>query len=175
MKKASFSAVLSTFILCMLFWILITGSFAVQELIAGAVVSIFVALFSARFLIRESSFWLWNPKHLFPLIAYCLVIFPIELVKANVKMVGYVFGSKDKLRPGIVKVPTELQSQHGQVMLANSITLTPGTITLETGTDGRDGREYFFIHWIDVTETDREKAGDAIKGTMEKWVRRIWK
>ena len=36
------------------------------------------------------------------------------------------------------------------------------------------GRDYYYVHWIDVAETDRDKAGDIIKGTMEKWLRRIW-
>ena len=57
-------------------------------------------------------------------------------------------------------------------VLANSITLTPGTITMDI--DERQGRTWYYIHWIDVQETDREAAGDAIKGRMEKWVRRIW-
>ena len=40
--------------------------------------------------------------------------------------------------------------------------------------DERQGQTWYYIHWIDVQETDREAAGDAIKGRMEKWVRRIW-
>ena len=58
-------------------------------------------------------------------------------------------------------------------MLANSITLTPGTITMDIAEE--DGKSYFYIHWIDVAETDREKAGEVIKGRMEKWIGRIWK
>ena len=57
-------------------------------------------------------------------------------------------------------------------MLANSITLTPGTITMDI--DERDGQCWYYIHWIDVQETDRVQAGEAIKGRMEKWLRRIW-
>jgi len=58
--------------------------------------------------------------------------------------------------------------------VANSITLTPGTITLDLDED-EAGRNYYYIHWVDVIETDREKAGEIIKGTMEKWIGRIWK
>lgn len=174
MKKATFSAVLSTFVLCMIFWLLITGTFAVQELIAGALVSLFVALFSARFLIRESSFWLWNPARFFPMLCYCVIIFPWELIKANCNMLKIVFSPKMPINPGIVKVPAAPVSDYGRAMLANSITLTPGTITMETDIEP-DGKGYFYIHWIDVTEQDRVKAGDVIKGTMEKWVRRIWR
>ena len=57
-------------------------------------------------------------------------------------------------------------------MLANSITLTPGTITMDIAE--QDGQDYYYIHWIDVTETDREKAGNVIKGRLENGIRRIW-
>ena len=38
----------------------------------------------------------------------------------------------------------------------------------------QDGQDYYYIHWIDVTETDREKAGNVIKGRLENGIRRIW-
>lgn len=56
-RKTTFPAVFATFVLCYLFWILLTGSFAAQELIVGAVVSILMALFSARFFVHEHPFW----------------------------------------------------------------------------------------------------------------------
>ena len=60
----------------------------------------------------------------------------------------------------------------GKTMLANSITLTPGTITMDIDESG--GQTWYYIHWIDVVETDRAAAGEIIKGRMEKWLRRIW-
>ncbi len=64
-------------------------------------------------------------------------------------------------------------SEYGLSMLANSITLTPGTITMDIAE--QDGKIYYYIHWINVQTEDEKEAGDAIKGTLEKWVRRIWK
>ena len=61
-----------------------------------------------------------------------------------------------------------------RAMLSNCITMTPGTITVDVGED-EAGNNYYYVHWIDVAEMDREKAGDIIKGTMEKWIGRIWK
>ena len=79
-------------------------------------------------------------------------------------------------RPGILRVPTADRpaSAYGLAMVANCITLTPGTITLDVAED-EEGKNYYYIHWINVTETDRVKAGQIIKGTMEKWIGRIWK
>ena len=74
MQKTKFPAVVATFILCFAFWLLLTWSFAVQELIAGAVVSLAVALFAARFFIHEKAFWLLRPDRLLLLIFYCLGI-----------------------------------------------------------------------------------------------------
>ena len=77
------SAVLSTALLCFLFWLLITGQVvslfkgqaSAQVLIAGAIVSIVTALFSARFFVHKKAFYLLNPVKLLSFVFYCLVIF----------------------------------------------------------------------------------------------------
>ena len=173
MQKTKFPAVIATFFLCMAFWVLLTWSFTVQELTAGAVVSLAVALFSARFFIHEKSFWLLNPAKFFSLLYYVLIVFPIELVKANWDVAKRCYGGCKNVNPGIVKVPVDLESEYGQSMLANSITLTPGTITMNITEE--DGQTYYYIHWIDVTAPSGKEAGDAIKGTLEKGVGRVFK
>ena len=173
MQKMRFPAVISTFIVCFAFWLLLTWSIEIQELAAGAVVSLAVALFSARFFVHEKSFWLFNPVKFVNLLVYVLFIFPVELVKANWDVAKRCFGGCKNVNPGIVKVPVELESDYAQAMLANSITLTPGTITMECTEE--DDQNYLYIHWIDVGSTDEKEAGDMIKGGMEKWLRRIWK
>ena len=171
MQKTTFPAVVATFVVSFAFWVLLTWSFTVQELIVGAVVSLGVALFSARFFIHEKAFWLFNPAKFGALFAYVFV-FLGELIKANVDVAKRCFGGCTDVNPGIVKVPVDLKGDYARAMLANSITLTPGTITMDIAE--QDGKTYYYIHWIDVAETDREKAGEIIKGRMEKWVRRIW-
>ncbi len=172
MQKAKFPAIAATFVLCFLFWILLDFSFKIEELIAGAVVSLLVALFSARFLVHEKAGWFFNPVHLFSAVFFWCGTFLVELVKANVDMAKRCFGGCKNINPGIVKVPVDLKSDYGQAALANSITLTPGTITMETTEE--DGQNYFYIHWIDVTAPSGKEAGDAIKGTLEKGLRRVW-
>ena len=180
MKKTSFAAVLSTAILCFLFWLLITGQIiqickgtpSVQVLCAGVLVSILVGAFSGRFFVHESPFFLWNPKRFFTFLIYCFIIFPIELFKANVDVARRAFSPSLPVTPGIVKIPVDVKPEYAQSMVANSITLTPGTITMDIAEE--DGQTYYYIHWIDVASQDGREAGDAIKGTMEKWIRRIW-
>ena len=173
MQKTRFPAVISTFIVCFAFWVLLTWSFAVQELAAGAVVSLAVALFSSRFFVHEKALWFFNPVKLVNLLVYVLFIFPVELVKANWDVAKRCLGGCKKVNPGIVKVPVDLTSDYGQAMLANSITLTPGTITMDIAEE--EGQTYYYIHWIDVATADAKEAGDAIKGTLEKGVGRIFK
>lgn len=172
MRKISFPAFLSTFILCLAFWILITWNFSIQELAAGALVSLAVALFSGRFFIHEKAFWLANPAKLFGLIAY-VFIFLWELIKANWDVAKRVYGGCVNVKPGIVKVPVDVKSDYGRSMLANSITLTPGTITMDI-VEEEDGQAYYYIHWIDVSAPSGAEAGEAIKGTLEKGVRRVF-
>ena len=181
MKKAKFPARVSTAIICYIFWLIITGQIvsifcgeaSAQILIAGAAVSILVAVFSARFFIHSKSFYLYNPAKFLVMFFYSCIIFMWELIKANVNVAFKALSPKLKVNPGIVKIPVNVESEYGQAMVANSITLTPGTITLDAVE--QEGQTYFYIHWIDVQEEDPVKAGDAIKGTMEKWIRRIWK
>lgn len=179
MKKTKFSAFLSAAILCYIFWLLITGQIvsiftggaSAQVLIAGVIVSVLTALFTARFFIHTKAFYLFNPVRFIIMLFYCLIIFMWELTKANIDVALRAFGLK-KINPGIVKIETELKSEYAQSMLANSITLTPGTITMDIAESA--GKTYYYIHWIDVATTDIGQASDGIKGTMEKWIRRIW-
>lgn len=181
MKKTG--AILATFLLCFVLWLLLTGEAAGlwdglanaewQIIIAGAVVSLLVAVFSARFFIHESPFYILRPDRFLLMLFYCFIVFPWALIKANVDVALKALSPRIHIRPGIVKVPTELSSEYGLAMLANSITLTPGTITLDVVEE--KGKHYYYIHWIKVTEETPEKAGEAIKGSMEKTLRRIWR
>lgn len=171
MQKTRFSAALATFILCMLVWVLITWSFAIQELAAGVLVSLATAVFSSRFFVHGDSVRFFNPVKIFSLLGYCFTFFS-ELIKANVNMAKIVYGGCKAVKPGIVRVPTAMQSDYGLALLSDSITLTPGTITMDVAEE--EGKNYLYIHWIDVTAESGEAAGDAIKGTLEKGTRRVF-
>jgi len=66
--------------------------------------------------------------------------------------------------PGIVKVQTGLKTPLGRLLLTNSITLTPGTITVEM--KGPD----IYVHWINVQDSDPVAATKAIVGDFEKYL-----
>lgn len=188
MKKTTFASFIATLIVCYLFWLLLTGQIVSiftgnaswQILTAGAVVSILVSLFAARFFIHKKPFHLFHPLRFLLLLFYCIVIFGWELIKANAVMAIRAFRPIGDLKPGFVKIPTKLKSDYALSMLANSITLTPGTITMDVVE--QDGENYLYVHCIDAEKPEEdadkdaymEKNGDKIKGAMEKWIRRIW-
>jgi multicomponent Na+:H+ antiporter subunit E len=152
---------------------LLTWSLDSQELIAGAVVSLLVALFSSRFFIHKNARWFWNPVKFLNALAFWLCIFPVELVKANVDMAKRCYGGCKDVNPGIVKIPVNLKSVYGQAALANAITLTPGTITMDIAE--QDGQTYYYVHWIDAKLPGGEEAGEVIKGRLERGLRRVWR
>ena len=160
MQKTKFPAVAATFIVCFVFWVLLDFSFKVEELIAGAVVSLLVALFSARFFIQEDAGWFFNPSHLFAMIGFWFFTFVGELIKANLNMARICFGGCKDINPGIVKVPTEMKSDSARIW--------------SISTYGMPSCSSMPSMWKNVKETDPEKAGEAIKGTLEKGLRRVW-
>ena len=154
------SRLIFTIIFLFAIWILLTGSLRYDELITGFFVSVVVALFTGPLFTRRGIYHL-HPKRLWGKLVY-LFVFLIELVKANVDVAKRVLSPSLPINPGIVRVKTKLTEDMDKLWLANSITLTPGTMTLDIKGDE------LFIHWIDVQETDPDKAGEIIKGAFER-------
>jgi len=93
-----------------------------------------------------------------------LFTFIVELVKANFDVARRVLSPSLPINPGIVEVKTKLKSKIGRVTLADSITLTPGTFTLELIDDS------LFIHWIDVKSGDINENTRLIVEKFEKYL-----
>lgn len=176
MKKCT--AFISTFIISYIFWILFLIQdfnilkLGVQELVVGIVVSIIVSFFTYNFFVKEDGFWLFKKFRIFSLIMFVPVYF-WELVKANWDIAKRALSPKLKINPAIVKIETDIKSDWGLALLANCITLTPGTITMDIYEKGDVNSMY--IHWIDGSTEDTKEAGNIIKGNFEPYVRRIFK
>lgn len=147
-------------------WILLNNSLDPVLLIIGAGVSILIALLFCTKCSVFSQIKL-SPKSLFFSIAY-IFVFIIELIKSNLDVAYRVISPKLPINPGIVKVKTILNSEIGRMILANSITLTPGTLSV----DIRD--EFIYVHWIDVEGKDIDTATDAIVKKFEKYLKEIY-
>ncbi len=144
-------------------WILLTLPVNNEELLVGAVVALVAGLVTPREGIRVLSGIRFTPKALVFAIAY-IFVFLKELVMANFDVALRVIKPTLPINPGIVRVKTKLKSPIGRLLLANSITLTPGTITVET--DGED----FYIHWIYVSADNPEEATRKIVSGFERYL-----
>ncbi len=91
-----------------------------------------------------------------------ILIFAKELTIANYQVAKLVLTPKLKIRPGFVAVPMEADTDFEVTCLANSITLTPGTITVHLPAE----RHVIVIHALDVTD-DPQTVRDSVKNALE--------
>ena len=149
----------SLWLLLTFVWTAISSSFAIESLATGALISAALAF------VLSQKFGIWSglrfsPSRVYHYISYLRVLF-VELVRANLNIMRYVWARRLDVDPGIVKVSTRLKSPIGRLALANSISLTPGSLVLDVNEDE------LVIHCIDMRAVDRENATEAIVGPFE--------
>ena len=168
-------AFIVTTIICFITYLLLTtgsgtlGLWSIEEILLGFILSLIVG-FVARNIFAKEDFRMLNPVRWFTFIAYVIGPFFVGLTKANIDVAYRVITGK--INPGIVKISPDLKTDLGITMLANSITLTPGTLSVDIDEDKND----LYIHWINVKEEAlKGKTVDCkyICGSFDKWIRRI--
>jgi len=143
----------------------LVNTLAWEEVLTGAVLAALVAAIGCTYFTRRG-FTHFGPKKLFYLIIYIPVFF-WEVVKANLDVAYRVLHPKMPIKPGIVLIKTELKSDTGKLALANSITLIPGTLTMDIAGDN------LLIHWINVKSERPEEATRLIGSRFEPYLRGI--
>jgi multicomponent Na+:H+ antiporter subunit E len=154
------------FIMCFVTWFLLTGRFYWQNLIAGAVISLLTTLIFSRYFQIDTR-KLIHPKRYFWLIVY-IFYFIWECIKANVDVAYRVLHPVMPVRPGIVKVKLSLKRALSRTILANSITMTPGTISVDIIEDT------LYVHCIYLKDTNPENYTYRISGKFEKILTKIF-
>jgi multicomponent Na+:H+ antiporter subunit E len=150
----------------LIIWLLANGSLASHTIIAGVSISAVIALAFAAFA-QVYSVVRWSPRVIYYYLIYLSVFF-CELVKANLNVMLLVFSPRINISPAIVEIKTELKSPMGRLALANTITLTPGTLVVDIQDDS------LFVHWINISTTDPVAAAEAISGRFEKYLKVIY-
>lgn len=145
-----------------LLWLLLTGSTSTDEIIAGIVVVIVAVLATPR--ISVFSGFNLVPTAPLSLLRY-LFSFMRALISANIDMARRVLSPSLPLKPAVVEITTSLESDIGKLLLANSITLTPGTLTIDVLGDR------MLVHWIDSSAG--EDIGHATRAIAEEFERNI--
>ena len=154
------------FSIAFILWLALTSSFSVPEVITGLAVALVVSAIGAR-IYSKLGLPALTPRRAFFSIVYVAVLF-WEVIRANLDVAYRVLHPRMPINPGIVIIRTSLKSSIARLVLANSITLTPGTFTLDVSGDR------LLIHWIDVKAKDVERATAIVGGRFERVLRKIF-
>ncbi len=155
---------LLVFLSVYLLWLLLAPHLDGPELLVGAIAALVVTLASAPYAGLFSALRLTPtaPLHLLGYLGY----FFTALIRANLDVARRVLSPALPIRPAMVEVRTSLASPLGRMLLANSITLTPGTLSVDIDDDR------ILVHWIDCAPgTDLETATRQIAEGFERHIR----
>jgi len=144
-----------TAIIMFIFWMLISGETGIIFIISAIVSSLFVSYISHDLLFPGKNTRL-SIKRFFRLIKYSPWLI-WQIILANIDVVYRTLHPSMPIDPHMLEIETDLKTDTGITLLANSITLTPGTVTVEAHKDGR-----FLVHAI-----ARGPAEGLLEGTMQ--------
>jgi multicomponent Na+:H+ antiporter subunit E len=142
-----------------------------QEITAGVIISFLVSLVSGHFLITTEKSK--SPVHRALLFIKYFFVFIWEMIKANLHVAWIVIHPMLPVNPGIVKIRTGLKKDSARTVLADSITLTPGTMTVDINPEKNE----LYIHWIDIKARDPkdiDENTEIISGKFEKILEEIF-
>lgn len=149
-------------------WLGLTWPPQWQELSLGILVSLLVAFLIGDMFVQRPQHFRHPRRYLW--FSWYLLVLIWECFKANLDVAYRVAHPGLPIRPGIVKVTTKLRSHSGLTFLANSITLTPGTLSVDID----EARGVLYVHWINVRRLDPEGATALIVDRFERILTRIF-
>ncbi len=125
-----------------LVWLLLNNSFSTGHLLLGLLLGWLIPLFTLRF--WPDAVKIGRPLTLMRFVG----IFLLDVVVANFGVARLILGSPDRLRPAFVEVPLDLRTDLAISLLANTISLTPGTVSAWLSPD----RRTLIVHGLDVDD-----------------------
>lgn len=140
-----------------LFWIALFEHITTTLLISAPIVSIIIVFISEKFFIQDSYYnaFYFNT---WKMLKYFFVLV-FEIYKSSLTLIPKIFEGKAKSR--LVSIKTSLKKPEHIAILANSITLTPGTITVDVSEND------LLVLWFNPQSIESEESGDMIKGSLE--------
>ncbi len=164
-------AFLATAVVAFILYVILTmwsgglGLWSLEEFVTGSVFALVTALVVANILFESESYRMLNPIRLVLFFIYIIGPFFWAMAKANIDVAYRVITGR--INPGIVKIKPNLRTDLGLTMLANSITLTPGTLSVDVDEETKD----LYVHWINVT--NKEPTPEEVCDGFPKWARRV--
>ena len=135
------------YILLLLFWIILNGKITTEIIVFGVVLSAAIFWFMCKYLEYSPKYELIVAKNL-PWIVVYFVVLIIEIFKAAIAVYKRVYSRKIEIQPQMVFFDVDIESEFLRFVLANSITITPGTITVDVDDN------HFCVHALDYTLAD---------------------
>jgi multicomponent Na+:H+ antiporter subunit E len=168
-------AFLVTTVTAFLFYLLLSTSsgnlflWGKEEIIIGIIFAIIVGAITKNIFIKKS-YRMLSPRRVFLFLFYFIWVWFPALAIANIDVAYRVITGK--INPGIVKISPKLPNDLSLMILANSITLTPGTLSVEVDEKTND----LYVHWINVNKealTEMPRDPKYVCGKFPEWARRI--
>ena len=144
------------YILLFLFWIILNGKITAEIVAFGLVLTTAIFWFMCRFLEYSPKYEIFVLKNFIWIIAYFFVLL-IEMVKSAITVYKKVYSHKIEIQPQMVFFDVDIKSEFLRFVLANSITLTPGTITVDVDDN------HFCVHALDYTVAEGIENSTFIK------------
>lgn len=151
-----------------LVYLVYTGSLSVSEALISLVVGFAVAsLIGGELVVDESKLSL---KRFIEAVKYAFKYFTIIEYLAHYQVVKAILSRNPGLKPAIVEVPYNVNSEIAIVTIANSITNTPGTVVVDVDEE----KKRFYVHWIFAEAFEGEGARKGVSAEFEEWAKRIF-
>ncbi len=157
-----------TFIISFVLWLLLSFSLDWQHITVGFLVALIVALSMGDMFTNSAAKWFSINRYIW--FGIYIFVFTWECIKSNLDVALRVLNPSLAINPGIVKVKTILKTETGLAFLANFVTLTPGTLSVDVDQDNG----YLYIHWIDVRTQNIEEASKIIVSKFEKILKEVF-
>jgi len=135
------------FIFLLIFWIILNGNLTTEIVLFGVLFSLAVTVFSYKTTRVSIELEKKVVRKIGKIIVY-LGILVIEIIQANIHIIQLVLSKEPKISPTLMPMKAKVKSRISRVALANSITLTPGTITVSMN------EEDLLIHAIEKSSLD---------------------
>tara|TARA_B100000927_G_scaffold45062_3_gene32399 strand:+ start:832 stop:1365 length:534 start_codon:yes stop_codon:yes gene_type:complete len=150
------------FVLLMVIWVVLSGFFDVFHLSLGLISCAIVVWLSSDLLFENRHHRLnVRIKQAFGLFAYSIWMIG-QIILSNIYVLRLALGSTEKLEPQIVRYKCSLNTDFQRFLLANSITLTPGTVTIKIIGDT------YYVHAIS------DETANGLDGTMERRIKKVF-
>lgn len=144
------------YIILFLFWVILNGKFNLEIALFGLVISAALFWFICKFMNYSIEWEMHVLKAFWGIVSYVFFL-AVEIIKANLAVVHVILQFDSEPEPMMAEFTADLETTTGRVLLANSITLTPGTITVELEDDS------YLVHGLEPEYLEGIHESDFVR------------